>query len=373
MMLDSPHTSAPMLMRGNTPPTMRSPTYRSPSRRITTQPTTATVGEEERGGRGTTSRRTSTRAAPEHRPPPTARHAPPPPRTSTTHPPSDKTQSTAYTSTNDPHCRKPAHSRRRASTGGHPRLAATARGRPPGDARRQPRVSPQQWQATRRSANSELRPGTGGSAPAQDHRAAPRGRRRAEEVRQARQHPRWLHPLPAHTVLPSHPAAIFERQCAARTKTPSSCTSTKRPPEKGHQRRLQNIKPTRPGLGRHAAARVPRRRWFQSHPQHRQPARGVVRTNATVRTQHGITASVGQRRGDVEIRNYLRDQAGSRSLVFDLSVTHERFGSSSHPQQNELLTLRRTPMRLYVLLPSARSIIIRNSTLTIRTLLFSPS
>ena len=76
--------------------------------------------------------------------------------------------------------------------------------------------------------------------------------------------------------------------------------------------------------------------------------------------------------GNVEIRNYLRYQAGSRSLVFDLSVTHERFGSSSHPQQNELLTLRRTPMRLYVLLPSARSIIIRNSTLTIRTLLFSP-
>ena len=26
----------------------------------------------------------------------------------------------------------------------------------------------------------------------------------------------------------------------------------------------------------------------------------------TVRTQHGVTASAGQRRGDVEIRNYLR-------------------------------------------------------------------
>jgi hypothetical protein len=51
-----------------------------------------------------------------------------------------------------------------------------------------------------------------------------------------------------------------------------------------------------------------------------------------VRTQHGVTASVGQRRGDVEIRNYLRDQAGSRSLVFDLSIAHDRFGSlSSHP------------------------------------------
>ena len=58
----------------------------------------------------------------------------------------------------------------------------------------------------------------------------------------------------------------------------------------------------------------------------------------TVRTQHGVTASAGQRRGDVEIRSYLRDQAGSRSLVFDLSIAHDRFGSSSHVQQNGLLT-----------------------------------
>jgi hypothetical protein len=57
-----------------------------------------------------------------------------------------------------------------------------------------------------------------------------------------------------------------------------------------------------------------------------------------VRTQHVVTASAGQRRGDVEIRNYLQDQAGSRSLVFDLSITHDRFGSSSHVQQNGLLS-----------------------------------
>ena len=57
-----------------------------------------------------------------------------------------------------------------------------------------------------------------------------------------------------------------------------------------------------------------------------------------VRTQHGVTASAGQRRGDVEIRNYLRDQAGSRSLVFDLSIAHDRFGSSSHVQQNGCLS-----------------------------------
>jgi hypothetical protein len=58
----------------------------------------------------------------------------------------------------------------------------------------------------------------------------------------------------------------------------------------------------------------------------------------TVRTQHGVTASAGQRRGDVEIRSYLQDAAGRRNLVFDLSMTHDRFGSSSHVQQNSLLS-----------------------------------
>jgi hypothetical protein len=58
----------------------------------------------------------------------------------------------------------------------------------------------------------------------------------------------------------------------------------------------------------------------------------------TVRTLHGITARAGQRRGDVEIRIFLRDQAGSRSLVFDLSITHDRYGSSSLPLQNGRLT-----------------------------------
>jgi hypothetical protein len=57
-----------------------------------------------------------------------------------------------------------------------------------------------------------------------------------------------------------------------------------------------------------------------------------------VRTQHGLTASAGQRRGDVEIRSFLQDGAGRRSLVFDLSMTQDRFGSSSHVQQNGLLS-----------------------------------
>jgi hypothetical protein len=61
-------------------------------------------------------------------------------------------------------------------------------------------------------------------------------------------------------------------------------------------------------------------------------------SSASFSTQRGVTSSAGQRRGDVEIRNYLRDSAGPQSLVFDLSIAHDRFGSSSHVQQNGLLT-----------------------------------
>jgi hypothetical protein len=56
-----------------------------------------------------------------------------------------------------------------------------------------------------------------------------------------------------------------------------------------------------------------------------------------VRTHHGVTASAGQRRGDLELSSYLPDVAGRLSLFFDLSMTHNRFGSSSHVQQNGLL------------------------------------
>jgi hypothetical protein len=86
MMLDSPHTSAPMLMRGNTPPTTRFPPYQSRPAGNPPNLQPATVGEEERGERGPTSRRTSMRAFPDCRPPQTAQHAPLS-RTSTSHPP----------------------------------------------------------------------------------------------------------------------------------------------------------------------------------------------------------------------------------------------------------------------------------------------
>ena len=48
---------------------------------------------------------------------------------------------------------------------------------------------------------------------------------------------------------------------------------------------------------------------------------------------------------------YTRCQAGSRSLVFDLSIAHDRFGSSSHVQQNGCLSHpqdREAPLRIAV-------------------------
>ena len=83
-----------MLMRGNTPPTIRSPPHQSRQTENPPNQQPATVCEEERGGRDQTSRQTPMRAAPDCRPPPTARHASQPSsRAPATHP-SNKTQST---------------------------------------------------------------------------------------------------------------------------------------------------------------------------------------------------------------------------------------------------------------------------------------
>ena len=131
-----PHV--PTMMRGNTPPTTRSPPHQScptgnpPNRHPAQSP--------RKNGAGEARRRVGRRRG---RPPSADRtdrvdHATTPHQRQT--PPSTTTHPTTHIFTNDPHYRKPAHSLRRAPTGGHPRRAATVRGRPPGDARRQPRV-----------------------------------------------------------------------------------------------------------------------------------------------------------------------------------------------------------------------------------------
>jgi hypothetical protein len=50
-----------------------------------------------------------------------------------------------------------------------------------------------------------------------------------------------------------------------------------------------------------------------------------------------IDTGAGDRGGSSEIRYYLQDTAGRRSLVFDLSMTHDRFGSSSQKSQKKRL------------------------------------
>jgi hypothetical protein len=59
-----------------------------------------------------------------------------------------------------------------------------------------------------------------------------------------------------------------------------------------------------------------------------------------VLTQHGVTASAGQRHGDVEIRSFLQDGVGRRSLVFDQSMTHDSTSTRMHGEFLRLLFLQ---------------------------------
>jgi hypothetical protein len=53
-----------------------------------------------------------------------------------------------------------------------------------------------------------------------------------------------------------------------------------------------------------------------------------------VRVQTAVTASKGNQRGDVEIPGYLRHNGVDRTLVFDFSLAHDRWGSSDEPPKN---------------------------------------
>ncbi len=65
-------------------------------------------------------------------------------------------------------------------------------------------------------------------------------------------------------------------------------------------------------------------------------------------------------------------EAGRRSLVFDLNIAHDRFGSSSHMQHNGCLSHPQdldAPLRIAA---RRRLLTISNNTLTIRIFLLSP-
>ena len=66
-------------------------------------------------------------------------------------------------------------------------------------------------------------------------------------------------------------------------------------------------------------------------------------TGHKVKTQ-GITLCSGLKCGDLELVGYLSDAAGSRNLVLDLSITHDRIGSSTaNPQFHGTLSHPNTP------------------------------
>ena len=59
----------------------------------------------------------------------------------------------------------------------------------------------------------------------------------------------------------------------------------------------------------------------------------LFHTTHKVKTQQ-VTKSRGQRYGDIELGGYLTNVSGPVSLVLDLHIAHDRFGSSSDPNIN---------------------------------------
>jgi hypothetical protein len=59
----------------------------------------------------------------------------------------------------------------------------------------------------------------------------------------------------------------------------------------------------------------------------------LFRTTHHTKTQH-VTKSRGRHFGDIQLTDYLVNTVGPVSLVLDLRITHDRFGSSTDPSLN---------------------------------------
>ena len=59
----------------------------------------------------------------------------------------------------------------------------------------------------------------------------------------------------------------------------------------------------------------------------------LFHTTHKVKTQQ-VVRNRGQRCGDIDLASYLTNETGSVSLVMDLRISHDRFGSSSDPSIN---------------------------------------
>jgi hypothetical protein len=60
----------------------------------------------------------------------------------------------------------------------------------------------------------------------------------------------------------------------------------------------------------------------------------LFHTTNKVKTQQHVTKSRGRRCGDIDLAAYLSNTVGPVSLVLDLLITHDRFGSRSDPSLN---------------------------------------
>ena len=74
----------------------------------------------------------------------------------------------------------------------------------------------------------------------------------------------------------------------------------------------------------------------------------------TVRTQHGVTASAGQRRGDVEIRSYLRIKPGAGAWYSTSALPTTGLGQAATCSRTVCYRILRTLMARYVLLRSVQ-------------------
>jgi hypothetical protein len=62
----------------------------------------------------------------------------------------------------------------------------------------------------------------------------------------------------------------------------------------------------------------------------------LFRTTHHTKTEH-VTKNMGRHCGDVQLTTYLTNTVGPVSLVLDLHIDHDRFGSSSDPILNDHL------------------------------------
>jgi hypothetical protein len=177
--------------------------------------------------------------------------------------------------------------------------------------------------------------------------------------------PVWLflnreHPRPTTPYSLTAAVLPFHHPSAATYVCPHSDRSTEQRP------RCRYVEGWTPNSAPVQNVRVTGAHWSPARwdKQHKQGVLGPLFRTAghTARTQHGVTASAGQRRGDVEIRNYMRDQAGTAGAWSSTCPSHTTVKAPEATcSRTVCYRIPRTSMRLCVLLRSAKLTAIGNN------------